>query len=33
VTQPQQISYFPWLPEPPLLARTPRDLGYSVGLQ
>ncbi len=33
VTQPQQIGYFPWLPEPPLLARTPRDLGYSVGLQ
>ena len=32
VTQPQQISYFPWLPEPPLLVRSPRDLGYSIGL-
>jgi hypothetical protein len=31
VTQPQQISYFPWLPEPPLLVRNPRDLGYSIG--
>jgi hypothetical protein len=31
VTQPQQISYFPWLPEPPLLVRNPRELGYSVG--
>jgi hypothetical protein len=33
VTQPQQVSYFPWLPEPPLLVRSPRDLGYSIGLQ
>jgi hypothetical protein len=32
VTQPQQVSYFPWLPEPPLLVRNPRDLGYSIGL-
>ncbi len=27
VTQPQQITYFPWLPEPPLLVRSSRDLG------
>lgn len=31
VVQPAQISYFPWLPEPPLLVRTPRDLGYALG--
>ncbi len=30
VTQPAQVSYFPWLPEPPLLVRTPRDLGYAL---
>ncbi len=32
VTQPQQITYFPWLPEPPLLVRSARDLGYNMGL-
>lgn len=32
VTQPQQVNCFPWLPEPPLLVRNPRDLGYSIGL-
>jgi hypothetical protein len=32
VTQPQQVSYFPWLPEPPLLVRDPHALGYSIGL-
>jgi len=31
VTQPQQISYFPWLPEPPLLVRSAQDLAYSIG--
>jgi hypothetical protein len=31
VTQPQQVSYFPWLPEPPLLVRSSHDLGYSIG--
>jgi len=31
VTEPQQITYFPWLPEPPLLVRSARDLGYSLG--
>ena len=31
VTQPQQISYFPWLPEPPLLVRNAQDLAYSLG--
>lgn len=31
VTQPQQISYFPWLPEPPVLVRSARDLSYSIG--
>lgn len=30
VTQPQQVSYFPWLPEPPLLVRNPRDLGLAL---
>jgi hypothetical protein len=30
VTQPQQVSYFPWLPEPPLLVRSPRDLSYAL---
>jgi hypothetical protein len=32
VTQPQQVSFFPWLPEPPLLVRDPHDLGYRIGL-
>jgi hypothetical protein len=31
VTRPQQVSYFPWLPQPPLLVRSPRDLGYTIG--
>ncbi|MBI5958065.1 MAG: hypothetical protein HY866_04985 [Chloroflexi bacterium] len=31
VTQPQQVGYFPWLPEPPLLVRSSHDLGYSIG--
>jgi hypothetical protein len=31
VTQPQQITYFPWLPEPPKLVRSARDLAYSIG--
>lgn len=26
VTQPQQVSYFPWLPQPPILVRSARDL-------
>ena len=30
VSQPAQVSYFPWLPEPPLLVRTPQDLGYAL---
>jgi hypothetical protein len=30
VTQPQQVSYFPWLPEPPLLVRSPHDLSYAL---
>lgn len=30
VTRPQQVSYFPWLPQPPLLVRSPRDLGYTI---
>jgi hypothetical protein len=30
VTMPQQINYFPWLPEPPLLVQNSRDLGYSI---
>ncbi|MEW6578434.1 MAG: hypothetical protein AB1435_04485 [Chloroflexota bacterium] len=32
VTQPQQVTYFPWLPEPPLLVRNSRDLGALLGL-
>jgi hypothetical protein len=28
---PQQVVYFPWLPEPPLLVRSPRDLGHTIG--
>jgi hypothetical protein len=31
VTQPQQITYFPWLPEPPRLVRSARDLASSIG--
>jgi hypothetical protein len=31
VTQPQQVSYFPWLPEPPLLVRNSHDLGLFIG--
>ena len=31
VTQPMQVVYFPWLPEPPRLVRTPRDLGHTLG--
>ena len=30
VTHPQQVSYFPWLPEPPLLVLSPRDLSYAL---
>lgn len=30
VTQPQQVSYFPWLPQPPLLVRTARDLAQAL---
>lgn len=30
VTQPQQISYFPWLPEPPILVRSARELASSL---
>lgn len=30
VTQPQQITYFPWLPQPPLLVRTPHDLAQAL---
>lgn len=32
VTQPQQVTYFPWLPEPPLLVRSSRDLAASLGV-
>jgi hypothetical protein len=32
VAQPQQVSFFPWIPEPPLLVRDPGDLGYRIGL-
>jgi hypothetical protein len=31
VTQPIEVVYFPWLPEPPLLVRSPRDLGDTLG--
>ncbi len=31
VTSPQQVHYFPWLPEPPLLVRDARDLGLTIG--
>jgi hypothetical protein len=30
VTQPQQVTYFPWLPEPPVLVRNSRDLGRTL---
>ncbi len=30
VAQPQQVTYFPWLPEPPRLVRSARDLGASL---
>ncbi|MCZ7540923.1 MAG: hypothetical protein M5U29_13655 [Anaerolineae bacterium] len=30
VTQPRQVTYFPWLPEPPRLVRSSRDLGASL---
>jgi hypothetical protein len=30
VTQPQQVSYFPWLPEPPVLIRNSQDLGQNL---
>ena len=30
VTQPQQVSYFPWLPEPPVLVRNSHDLGRTL---
>jgi hypothetical protein len=30
VTQPQQVSYFPWLPEPPVLIRNSQDLGQNI---
>jgi hypothetical protein len=30
VTEPQQVGYFPRLPEPPLLVRSPRDLAYTL---
>jgi hypothetical protein len=32
VTQPQQVKYFPCLPEPPLLVRSTHDLGHTIGL-
>jgi hypothetical protein len=31
VTLPQQVVYFPWIPEPPLLARTAHDLAHTIG--
>jgi hypothetical protein len=31
VTQPQQVVYFPWIPEPPVLVRSARDLASSIG--
>lgn len=31
VTLPQQMMYFPWLPEPPLLVRNARDLAHTIG--
>jgi len=31
VTAPQQVMYFPWLPEPPLLIRDAHDLGSTIG--
>jgi len=30
VTQPQQVTYFPWLPEPPVLVRDSHDLGQTL---
>ena len=30
VTLPQQVVYFPWLPEPPMLVRNTRDLGHTI---
>jgi hypothetical protein len=30
VTQPRQVSYFPWLPEPPVLVRNSHDLGQTI---
>lgn len=30
VTLPQQVSYFPWLPEPPLLVRNAHELGHTI---
>ncbi len=30
VALPQQVVYYPWLPEPPLLVRNPRDLAYTI---
>ncbi|MEP0762294.1 MAG: hypothetical protein HRF48_06095 [Chloroflexota bacterium] len=32
VTHPQQVTYFPWLPEPPRLVRSSRDLAASLGV-
>ncbi len=32
VTRPQQVTYFPWLPEPPRLVRSSRDLGALLGV-
>lgn len=30
VASPQQVGFFPWLPEPPLLVRNVHDLGYTI---
>lgn len=31
VTDPRQIAYYPWLPEPPLLVRSAQDLAATIG--
>jgi hypothetical protein len=30
VTSPEQVHYFPWLPQPPMLIRHSRDLAYMI---
>ncbi|MBN1681430.1 MAG: hypothetical protein JW966_14205 [Anaerolineae bacterium] len=32
ITAPEQIVYFPWLPEPPRVVRSPHELAHVVGL-